>query len=94
MTYIQVQPVMEFCLPMRCSLPLSYASRYDSLVGDTYEMVSENSLVDTNINGVVEGDGHVRDLLYRKRGSNFALYHELLIPPYALWGNRGFAIGT
>jgi len=92
-TVTAVQPVMEFCLPLRCALPMSYASRYDSLKGDAFEIRSENALVNTNLfTGAALPEYGIVDLLYRKRGSNFDLFHEVLPPPYSLWGVRGFAL--
>jgi len=87
------QPIMEFCLPLRCGLPMSYTSRYDSLKGDDFGIVSQNALVNTNIlTGAGSEELGVVDIIYRKRGSNMDLFHEVLIPPYALWGMRGFPV--
>jgi hypothetical protein len=89
------QPTMEFNIPMRHNMGVSFTNVNGS---DNHNPWSRYGYIgppaiNTNLDAVetIESVPTAIDLIYRKAGQDFSLYMESLIPPPSFWSTRGFA---
>jgi len=92
-TDVSKQPVLEVCLPLRCNLPMSYTSSFDTSLAGPYTHV-DNAVVETNLLlfPLADPPHTLQDLVYRKAGSNFELMVETLPMDRRIYRYRGFLV--
>jgi hypothetical protein len=96
-TKVSDQPTMEFTLPMRHNLGVSFVHYTDALDAMfptyTYGYIPPPP-VHTNLESaiILDDDEYPTeiDLIYRKVGKDFECYVETLLPYPSFWASRGF----